>query len=134
MKIIIWSLLCFFMFGCGMMPSEQKYNTSIQKFVGAHVSQLESSVGYPSRKLEAFNGDSVYVYDTSSTYVTPVKSETKYTPPVAVNGVVYVPEKAKTKTTGGVSISKNCSTFFTINKDTGIIESARYKGNSCTSY
>lgn len=134
MKASICSFLFFLLSGCGVLPTEEKYNVAVHKWVGIHVSELEKVVGYPSRKLEAFNGNPVYVYEKSSTYKTPVKSETKYTPPVAVNGVVYVPEKSETKTTGGVIFVNSCSTFFTINKNTGLIDSVRFEGNSCASY
>jgi len=124
-------LVALFISGCVTIPTAEKYNQQLQQFIGLHVSYIEKSMGYPTSKTETFNGDIVYVYDKSSTYTTPTQSRTTYTPAVTAGGVVYVPAKSKTSTTGGNIIIHNCSTFFTINKVTGIIEHIRFEGNAC---
>ena len=131
-----YKLLLFVAFitsGCVIFPTAEKYNLKVQKYVGLPVSNLENTMGYPSRKTEAFNGDAVYIYDKSSSYTTPTKSKTTYTPAVTAGSVVYVPASSKTKITGGQTYHSSCSTYFTINKTNGIIKHVRFEGNACKS-
>lgn len=116
------------------MPTVDKYNQKMQDFVGLPVSNLEKTMGYPSRKTEAFNGDVVYIYDKNSSYTTPTKAKTTYTPAVTAGNVVYVPSSSKTKVTGGHTFKLNCSTYFTINKTNGVIKHMRFEGNACESH
>ena len=126
-------LVAFIISGCVTFPTTEKYNLKVQKYVGLPVSNLENTMGYPSRKTEAFNGDVVYIYDKSSSYTTPTKSKTTYTPAVKAGSVVYVPASSKTRVTGGQTYHSNCSTYFTINKSNGIIKHVRFEGNACQS-
>ena len=86
-----------------------------------------------TRKLEAYNGNIVYVFDHSSTVTMPTTANTTYSPAVQAGGVIYVPASSQTQINGGQTYVLSCSTFFTINKDSGVIENVRFEGNNCKS-
>ena len=119
--------------GCGAIPTTENYNTRVQSWVGSHVSVLEGSWGYPTRKIEAYNRNVVYVFDRSSAITMPTTANTTYSPAVTAGGVTYVPASSQTQISGGQSYVLSCSTFFTINKDSGVIENVRFQGNNCKS-
>lgn len=128
----LFVVVIFIISGCvTTRPTAEGYKQLMDQYVGIHASELEDRMGYPDKISEAFNGDKVYVYDKRSSYTTPVKSKTTYTKAVEVNGVVMKPAKSETKTTGGDTITRYCTTYFTINKSSGIVEKIRWEGNSC---
>ena len=118
---------------CGSIPTTGNYNLIVQSWVGSHISVLEANWGYPTRKLEAYNGNIVYVFDHSSTVTMPTTANTTYSPAVQAGGVIYVPASSQTQINGGQTYVLSCSTFFTINKDSGVIENVRFQGNNCKS-
>ena len=119
--------------GCGFIPTTDNYNSKVQSWIGVHVSVLEEGWGYPTRKLETYNGNIVYVFDYSSTVTTPTTANTTYSPAVQAGGVIYVPATSQTQISSGRTYVLSCSTFFTLNKDSGVIENVRFEGNNCKS-
>ncbi|MBN4863279.1 MULTISPECIES: lipoprotein [Providencia] len=113
--------------GC---QTEAKFQRNMDSWMGKNIDSLIDSWGYPSNEMTAPNGNRVYVYSNSGTFVTP--TDTTYNTIGNVYGNRYSSTTYAT-TTGGYPITFSCAVFVEFNRS-GTIDGIRWKGNNCKSY
>lgn len=111
--------------GCA---TEAKYKTALNTWPGRPAQDLVNSWGYPDSQMTAPNGNTVYVYNRSSSIVMPTTTTTN----AQATSYGHSAYGTATSTTyGGQTINMSCSTYFEIANAT--VVSWHYQGNACKS-
>ncbi len=121
-KVTLLMLVILLTAGCA---TTAKYEALLNEWVQQDINQLIDEWGYPHNSLKLPNGNTVYIFGSSDSYITPVQTYTRYH---AVGDKMY----ADTMVTGGNAYTYWCRTFFEVN-DKNIIVKWRVEGNSCVS-
>ena len=100
-----------------MIATEEKYDQHLQSLLGYHVSELEKAAGLPTRQQENFDGDLVHIYDWRRSYSSPRIFSTSYHSGYRGNTFVSF-----------------CKDYYTISKETELVNHARSEGNACKAY
>lgn len=98
--------------GCA---TTEKYEAILNSWVGSDINDLMRSWGYPVGSFQAPNGNTVYVYSSSNSVTTPIRT-------YSFNNVLT--------TTGGQTLDLWCRTFFEIDSSKKIVL-WRWEGNNC---
>ncbi len=125
MKILLSSILLSFLLLAGCATSA-KYQAILTSWVDRDINELITEWGYPTRSMVLPNGNTVYIYETGATHVTPVQSFTTYH---EVDGAIL----ANTHVMGGDAFATWCRTFFEVNKENKVVK-WQAQGNSCVSH
>jgi len=121
-RLLFIATLALFLNGCA---TTDKYEKNLRSWVGHDVNELIASWGYPANSFQAPNGNTVYVYSSSSSYTMPTNTTSTYN---VYGNSVY----GNSTTNGGQTINAWCQTFFEVNSS-NIITSWSWKGNNCKS-
>ncbi|EMH5955078.1 membrane lipoprotein lipid attachment site-containing protein [Proteus mirabilis] len=126
-KILFIISVIFVLSGC---QTEAKFKKNMNSWVGKDIGDLVDLWGYPDNERYLKNGNTVYIYSSGGTFITP--SNTTYNTRGNVYGNNYYSTTTAT-TTGGFPITFNCTVSIEFNKK-DIIRKVRWKGNNCVSY
>lgn len=99
------------------------YQATLNTWMGHDITTLTNSWGYPTRSFQAPNGNTVYVWQGSSSITLPSNTTTTYQ---AIGNTV----QANSTTTQGENLNFYCETMFEVNSDNRIIKWT-YSGNRC---
>lgn len=124
MKKIILCLLVFALAGC---QSAAKFQQTMLSWKGQPISSLTSSWGYPNGELTSPDGNKVYVYSHSGSYVVP-QTTNYYGNSNLIGNSVYSTGSAYT--TGGYAVSLSCTVYVEFGEDK-IIKNISWRGNNC---
>ena len=116
MKKVLWHSVLLLI--CGGCVSSEKYSAAMDSWLGADVNKLVDSWGYPDNTLKIANGNTVYIYNRSTSYTTPV--------------TVVNPVYGTSYASGGQTVNLDCQTFFEVDKNNQIVN-WQWKGNNCVS-
>lgn len=102
-----------------------KYEAMLDGWLNRDINALIEAWGYPLNSMKLPNGNTVYIFESSNSYITPVQAYTTYH---AVGDTLY----ADTNVIGGEAYSYWCRTFFEVDSS-NLIRKWQVKGNSCVS-
>jgi hypothetical protein len=117
--IIVVLLAVALISGCATTAG---YRAVMDTWTDNYVENLFYKWGYPHSSFAAPNGNTVYVYESSRNYTTPVYATTNTTN----TGDAY------TSMYGGNVINMRCRTYFEVDNETKRIVAWRFQGNDCT--
>jgi len=124
MKWAVAALSVLVLAGCA---TQAKYKATLDTWIGQPAQSLVDSWGYPASQMQAPDGNTVYVYDRSGSFVMPTTTTTN----ASVNAYGNHAYGTATSTTyGGNTINMNCTTFFEIGPNKTIV-SWHSRGNNC---
>ena len=103
--------------------NSEAYAQKLDSWVGHDISELVNSWGYNTGSFQAPNGNMVYVWENSSSYTTPVQSNSTST---LIGNQVFT----NTTNSGGDTFNFLCRTYFEVNSDNTIV-SWQFEGNVC---
>lgn len=99
------------------------YEKKLDAWMGQSIDYLVNSWGYYNNSFEAPNGNTVYVWERSSSYTMPTQSNTTSS---LIGNTIY----SNTSTSGGNVLNYSCRTFFEVDEE-GILVSWQFQGNDC---
>jgi len=106
------------------------YEKSLNSVLGAHADYLMRSWGVPQRSFQMPGGNTVYVYERSSQYTTPVTVAPGQTTQYTVGNTTYMTMGPSTVSGGAIQYS-TCRTEFEADPS-GRLVRWRWEGNACT--
>ena len=121
------------------MGTQKGYEQMLGSWGAVNINQLIAVWGPPSRTYKMPDGDTIYTYNRSQTYTTPIRQSPTYTAPstTMVNVIgntayatTYPGQTIGGEVYGGETIHQFCTTHFFVN-EFGRIRSWRYEGNAC---
>lgn len=125
-KALLVAVLAILLPGCA---TTSKYEAKLNSWVGSPAQSLVNSWGYPASQMTAPDGNTVYVYSRSGSFVMPTTTTTNAQVSAYGNSAYGT---ATTTTSGGGVITMACTTYFEIGQDQRVV-SWRWQGNSCKS-
>jgi len=118
--IVAAALLSLLISACATTAN---YEAVLNSWKGQNISDLINDWGYPINSYKLPNGNTVYMYSSSNTYITPRNTTTTY----EVRGnTIY----GRSNTYGGQTLNYWCNTFFEAD-ESGQIVTWRWEGNDC---
>ena len=120
--IMVLMLAPVLLSGCA---TTAKYEAVLNQWVDKDINQLIEAWGYPHNSLKLPNGNTVYIFGSTDSYISPMQTYTTFH---SVGKRIY----ADTMVTGGHSYTYWCRTFFEVD-DKNVIVKWRTEGNSCVS-
>ena len=118
-RMIATVLTLLLMVGCA---TTENYNKILDTWIGADITDLMDSWGYPQGSFDSPNGNKVYVYSEGGAYTTPVTTNT-----------TVVGNTVQNHTYGGITVNYNCTTYIETD-DSGTIVTWSWEGNNCVAY
>lgn len=118
-RIAVWFKLGFLAGGLVIAvgcATTAKFEQALSSWEGRHVNDLVDDLGYPTRTMDAFSGNTVYIYERRGSFRTAETTTEIY--------------GGTTMTSGGQDVQLRCDAFFEI-RDDGIIVRTSYSGNYC---
>jgi hypothetical protein len=126
MKGILVACLLLALSGCA---TNAKFQASLNSWVGQPAQSLVDSWGYPASQMTAPNGNTVYVYQRSGSFVMPSTTTTNASA-TAYGNQAY--GTATSTTSGGNVINMACTTYFELDSSQTIV-TWHAQGNNCRS-
>lgn len=130
-KLICFNVICkritvvivaMSLVGC-LKAAQLRLTNALDGWIGQPIEVAMKTMGYPSGKLEAPNGNTVYVFARNSSVTMPTLTTSNYS---LSGGSVY----GSSVSTGGQTVGLWCRTYIEVDKD-NIIKTWQFEGNNC---
>lgn len=128
MRKTLYFISFFFIFLTAGCATTAKYEAVLDSWMGHDINELINSWGYPDGSFDHPNGNKVYAYSSSGSYIMPTTYNTQSTY-TGVGNTIY--GNSYITGYGGQTLNFWCKTFFEVNSSNKIVN-WRWEGNNCT--
>lgn len=128
-RSVVISLVVTLLASCA---TADKYRKRLYAWHGKDIQKFVDIWGYPDKKIQAPDGNWVYVYREHNVTRMPIFTNPGYTT-ISQKGGHTVVTSVPSSTSGGGVFSNDCTTWVEVNHD-NLIVNTTFKGNDCTSY